>query len=93
MTIRKTLAERADLEDVTAERAVAVARHVEAEGYFIGADIFWRLAHRQYPFDSEIVLGVCASSPAASRCPAGSRSCTSMLLQVLRRARNQHEAD
>jgi hypothetical protein len=46
MTIRKTLAERADLEEVAAERAVAVARHVEAEGYFIGADIYWKLADR-----------------------------------------------
>jgi hypothetical protein len=46
MTMRKTLAERADLEDVAAERAMAVARHVEAEGYFIGADMYWKLANR-----------------------------------------------
>jgi hypothetical protein len=25
---------------------VAVARHVEAEGYFIGADLYWKLADR-----------------------------------------------
>ena len=46
MTSRQTLAERADREDLTAERAVAVARHAEAEGYFRGAEMYWKLAHR-----------------------------------------------
>ena len=46
MNSRKTLAERADFEDLTADRAVAVARHTEAEGYFIGAEMYWKLAHR-----------------------------------------------
>ena len=46
MTTQKTLAKRADLEDMAAERAVTVARHAEAEGYFVGAEMYWKLAHR-----------------------------------------------
>ena len=42
----RTLAERADLQDLVAERAADVARYAEAEGYLTGADIYWKLAQR-----------------------------------------------
>ena len=46
MTTRKTLTERADLEDRAAERAAMVARHAEGQGYLNGADMLWKVADR-----------------------------------------------
>jgi len=41
-----TFAERADLEDLAAERAASIARYAAAEGYIEGADMFQNIGRR-----------------------------------------------